>query len=81
MKISPNLYGRMDGSKRFPWFLENSLLCVILHYTVYIFSISVDSWLGASASLESLEDFNENICSGLLENNKIIDLHDKWTKE
>ena len=37
MKISPNLYGRMDGSKfrRFPWFLENSLLCVILRYTVY----------------------------------------------
>ena len=28
MKISPNLYGRMDGSKFwcFPWFPENSLL-------------------------------------------------------
>ena len=38
MKISPNLYGRMDGSKFwcFPWFPENSLLCVILRYTVYI---------------------------------------------
>ena len=38
MKISPNLYGRMDGSKFwcFPWFPENSLLCVILCYTVYI---------------------------------------------
>ena len=37
MKISPNLYGRMDGSKFwcFPWFRENSLLCVILRYTVY----------------------------------------------
>ena len=37
MKISPNLYGRMDGSKFwcFPWFPENSLLCVILRYTVY----------------------------------------------
>ena len=37
MKISPNLYGRMDGSKFwcFPWFPENSLLCVILCYTVY----------------------------------------------
>ena len=36
MKISPNLYGRMDGSKFwcFPWFPENSLLCVILRYTV-----------------------------------------------
>ena len=36
MKISPNLYGRMDGSKCwcFPWFPENSLLCVILRYTV-----------------------------------------------
>ena len=36
MKISPNLYGRMDGSKFlcFPWFPENSLLCVILCYTV-----------------------------------------------
>ena len=35
-KISLNLYGRMDGSKfwRFPWFLENSLVCVILRYTV-----------------------------------------------
>ena len=38
MKISPNLYGRMDGSKFwcFPWFPENSLLCVILCYTVYV---------------------------------------------
>ena len=38
MKISPNLYGRMDGSKFwcFPWFPENSLLCVIFRYTVYI---------------------------------------------
>ena len=38
MKISPNLYGRMDGSKFwcFPWFPENSLLCVILRYTVYM---------------------------------------------
>ena len=37
MKTSLNLYGRMDGSKfwRFPWFLENSLVCVILRYTVY----------------------------------------------
>ena len=36
MKISPNLYGRMDGSKFwcFPWFPENSSLCVILRYTV-----------------------------------------------
>ena len=41
MKISPNLHGRMDGLKFwcFPWFPENSLLCVILRYTVY-----VDSW-------------------------------------
>ena len=40
MKISLNLYGRMDGSKfwRFPWFLENSLVCVILRYTVYIWN-------------------------------------------
>ena len=38
MKISPNLYGRMDGSKFWcsPWFPENSLLCVILRYTVYV---------------------------------------------
>ena len=37
MKISPNLHGRMDGLKFwcFPWFPENSLLCVILRYTVY----------------------------------------------
>ena len=39
MKISPNLYGRMDGSQFwwFPLFPENSLLCVILRYTVYNF--------------------------------------------
>ena len=38
MKISPNLYGRMDMWKFwcFSWFPENSLLCVILRYTVYI---------------------------------------------
>ena len=38
IKISPNLYGRMDGSKFwcFPWFPENSMLCVILRYTVYL---------------------------------------------
>ena len=37
-KISPNVYGRMNRSKfwRFPWFPANSLLCVILRYTVYI---------------------------------------------
>ena len=36
MKISPNLHGRMDGLKFwcFLWFPENSLLCVILRYTV-----------------------------------------------
>ena len=41
MKISPNLYGRIDGSKFwcFPWFPENSLLCVILRYRVYLGSI------------------------------------------
>ena len=38
MKISPNLYGRMDGSKFlcFLWYPENSLVCVILRYTVYL---------------------------------------------
>ena len=38
MKISPNLYGRMHGLKFwcFPWFPENSFLCVILRYTVYV---------------------------------------------
>ena len=38
MKISPNLYGRMDGLKFwcFLWFPENSLLCVKLRYTVYL---------------------------------------------
>ena len=42
MKISPNLYGRLDGSKfwHFLWFPANSLLCVIKHYTVYPLSIS-----------------------------------------
>ena len=43
LKISPNLYGRMDGSKFwcFPWFPENSLLCVILRYTVYLKSLKL----------------------------------------
>ena len=38
MKISLNLYGRVDGLKFlcFPSFPENSLQCVILCYTVYI---------------------------------------------
>ena len=38
MKISPNLHGRMDGSKFrcFPWFPKNSLLCIISRYTVYV---------------------------------------------
>ena len=49
MKISPNLYGRMDGSKFwcFPWFSENSLLCVILRYTVYkeLFSFQTLPWM------------------------------------
>ena len=38
MSISPNLYGRLDGSKfwRFPWFPANFLLCVIKRYTVYV---------------------------------------------
>ena len=37
IKISPNLHGRMDELKFwcFHWFPENSLLCVILRYTVY----------------------------------------------
>ena len=53
MKISPTLYGRMDGSKFwcFPWFPENSLLCVILCYTVYnifwiIGFIATKNWVG-----------------------------------
>ena len=38
LKISLNLYGRMDGLKfwRFPWFPANSFLCVIKRYTVYL---------------------------------------------
>ena len=47
MKISPNLYGRIDGSKfwYFPWFPENSLLCVILRYTVYtVTKCSSENW-------------------------------------
>ena len=41
MKISSNLYGRMDGSKFwwFPWFPENSLLFVMLRYTVYVLNV------------------------------------------
>ena len=38
IKISPNSYGRLDGSKFwcFLWFPVNLLLCVIKRYTVYI---------------------------------------------
>ena len=45
IKISPNLYGRMDVSKFwcFPSFPENSLLCVILRYRVYFLFHSEDS--------------------------------------
>ena len=44
MKISPNFHGRMDGLKFwcFLEFPENSLVCVILRYTVYLFSMFVD---------------------------------------
>ena len=56
MKISPNLYGRMDGSKFwcFPWFPENSSLCVILRYTVYI--RNVENWWCQLISIS--ESFN-----------------------
>ena len=56
MKISPNLYGKMDGSKFwcFHWFLAKSLLCVILRYTVYIVEGLV-GWVitGADSDWES----------------------------
>ena len=41
MKTSPNLHGRMDGLKFwcFLWFPENSLVCVILRYTVYVLQL------------------------------------------
>jgi hypothetical protein len=47
MKISLNLYGRMNGSKFwcFPWFLENSLLCAILRYTVYLRYFCTTIWI------------------------------------
>ena len=55
MKISPNLYGRMDGSKVwcFPWFPENSLLCVILCYTVYVYI-----WLLTAQSAQRQQKYN-----------------------
>ena len=50
MKISPNLNGRMDGSKFwcFPWFPKNSLLCVILRYTVYKGEITIKTFSGSN---------------------------------
>ena len=44
MKISPNLYGRLDGSKfwHFPWFPAIFLLCVIKRYTVYTNFVFID---------------------------------------
>ena len=46
MKISPNSYGRLDGSKfwRFPWFPASFLLCVIKRYTVYLWLIILKCW-------------------------------------
>ena len=40
MKISHKLCDRMDGTQFwcFSWFPTNSLLCVILHYTVYVYN-------------------------------------------
>ena len=62
MKISPNLYGRMDGSKFwcFPWFPENSLLCVILCYTgsTIRFWHKVKTWLD-----QCLDKSTKNWCS------------------
>ena len=60
MKISPNLYGRLDGSKfwRFPWFPAIFLLCVIKRYTVYIpekVSLQKRFWTMMLAFLSVLE--------------------------
>ena len=56
MKISPNLYGRMDGSKFwcFSWFPKNSLLCVILRYTVHCSVWLISIWLLSWKSLQGV---------------------------
>ena len=64
MKISQNLYGRMDGSKFwcFPWFPENSLLCVILRYTVYkVLQTEILSFLLFSFILPSSQKFSQQM--------------------
>ena len=55
MKISPNLHGRMDGLKFwcFPWFPENSLLCVKLRYTVYMCVLLKPNYLKKQSSSSS----------------------------
>ena len=57
IKISHKLCDRMDGTQFwcFLWFPANSLLCVILRYTVYIAALSVTSvvelwWQGSNFS-------------------------------
>ena len=58
MKISPNLYGRMDGTKFwcFPWIPENSSLCVILRYTVYTSNYLL-SWKKTRAKSEKVQNY------------------------
>ena len=80
MKISPNLYGRMDGSKFwcFPWFPENSLLCVILCYTVYVLYFG-SSWLDlanfVSSRLVSAHHCSSWLISARLGTSRLVSAH------
>ena len=93
MKISPNLYGRMDGSKFwcFPGFPENSLLYVILRYTVYIqqiinnvdnitihFGFRLRNFMSLVSTIKAFTFFNisQSCCTFLWSLKKTLD--DSW---
>ena len=71
MKISHKLCDRMDGTQFwcFPWFPGNLLLCVILHYTVYI---SVFTWMYQTFLIWNDYSLKNNAAS------KIISSHCVW---
>ena len=62
MKISPNLYGRLDGSKfwRFPWFPAIFLLCVIKRYTVYVLLSWSHLLFGLEFRSKFFKEFSKN---------------------
>ena len=65
IKTSPKLYGRMDGWKFWclPWFPENSLLCVILCYTVQCMSKLFNNYQYLKPLIKKSEHFDSSLLS------------------